>query len=87
MKNPRMSEKMLPITNKYALDEEATINTREQTKQSGHTNQPSSSKGHNKKRKADHSVNAVEWPRCNKEYRPKPGEFEGFLDRICIFHP
>jgi hypothetical protein len=82
-----MSEKMLPITNKYALDEEATINTREQTKQSGHTNQPSSSKGHNKKRKADHSVNAVEWPRCNKEYRPKPDEFEGFLDRICIFHP
>jgi hypothetical protein len=29
----------------------------------------------------------VEQPRCNKEYRPRPGEFEGFLDRICIFHP
>jgi hypothetical protein len=26
-------------------------------------------------------------PQCNKEYRPRPGEFEGFLDFICIFHP
>jgi hypothetical protein len=49
--------------------------------------QPSSSKAHDKNRKADHSVNIVEQPRCNKEYRPRPGEFEGFLDRICIFHP
>jgi hypothetical protein len=23
----------------------------------------------------------------DKEYRPRPGEFEGFLDHICIFHP
>jgi hypothetical protein len=29
----------------------------------------------------------MEWPRCNKEYHPKPDEFEGFLDCICIFHP
>jgi hypothetical protein len=29
----------------------------------------------------------VERPRRNKEYRPKPGEFEGSLDRICIFRP
>jgi hypothetical protein len=29
----------------------------------------------------------VEWPRHNKEYRPRLGEFDGFLDRICIFHP
>jgi hypothetical protein len=49
--------------------------------------QPSSSKGHNKKRKVDHFVNAMERPRFNKEYWPKSGEFEGFLDRICIFTP
>jgi hypothetical protein len=30
MKNPKMSEVMLAITNKYALTEEATLNTREQ---------------------------------------------------------
>jgi hypothetical protein len=48
--------------------------------------QRSSSKDHNKKSKAHCSVNNIEWPRCNKEYRPRPGEFEGFLDRICIFH-
>jgi hypothetical protein len=30
MKNPKMSEEMLAITNKYALTEEATLNTREQ---------------------------------------------------------
>jgi hypothetical protein len=29
----------------------------------------------------------VERLRHNKEYWPKPGEFEGFLDRNCIFHP
>jgi hypothetical protein len=29
----------------------------------------------------------MERPRRNKEYRPRPGEFEGILDRICIFHP
>jgi hypothetical protein len=53
----------------------------------GHTDQPSSSNSHDKKRKADHSTNAVERPRHNKEYWPKLGEFEGSLDRICIFHP
>jgi hypothetical protein len=89
MKNPRMSEVMLTITNRYALAEEVTLDTREQKKEndSGHADHPSSSKGHDKKRKADRSVNAVERLRHNKEYRPKPGEFEGFLDRICIFHP
>jgi hypothetical protein len=35
----------------------------------------------------DHSFNAVEHLRRNKEYRPKLGEFEGFLDHNCIFHP
>jgi hypothetical protein len=88
MKSPRTSEEMLAITNKYALTEEVTLDTREQKKEkeSSHTDQPSSSKGHDKKRKADCSVNAVEWPRCNKEYRCRLGEFKGFLDRICIFH-
>jgi hypothetical protein len=61
MKNPRMSEEMLAITNKYALAKE-TLDTREQKKEKelGYSDQPSSSKGHDKKRKADHSVNIVE---------------------------
>jgi hypothetical protein len=75
MKSPRILEAMFAIANRYALAKEATLDTREQKKEkdSGHIDQPSSSKGHDKKRKADHSVNAVERPRCNKEYRPKPG--------------
>jgi hypothetical protein len=89
MKNPRTSKAMFTITNKYALAKEATLDTREQKKEKdlGHTDRPSSSKCHDKKRKVDRSVNVVERPWCNKEYQPKPGEFEGFLDRICIFHP
>jgi hypothetical protein len=64
MKNPRMSEEMLAITNKYALVEELILDTREQKmkKESGHRVQPSLSKGHDKKRKVDHSVNTVEQP-------------------------
>jgi hypothetical protein len=46
---------MFSITNRYALVEEATLDTREQKKESGHPDQPSSSKGHKKKRKLDHS--------------------------------
>jgi hypothetical protein len=89
LKNPMMSEEMFVIANKYALVEEAALDTREQKneKELGCSDQPSSSKGHHKKRKADRSVNNVERPRCNKEYCPRLGEFEGFLDRICIFHP
>jgi hypothetical protein len=89
MKNSRTSEAMFAIANRYALAEEVTLDTREQEKEkdSGNMDQPSLPKGHDKKRKADHSVNAVEWPQCSKEYHPKPGEFEGFLDRIRIFHP
>jgi hypothetical protein len=70
MKNPRTSEAMFTITNRYALAEEASLDTREQKKErdSGHADQPSSSKGHDKKRKADHSVNVLEWLRRNKEY-------------------
>jgi hypothetical protein len=37
MKNPRTPEEMLAIANKYALAEEATLDTWEQ-KESGHTN-------------------------------------------------
>jgi hypothetical protein len=64
MKNPRMSEEMLAITNKYALAKEATLDIREQKKEkeSSHTDQSSSSKRHDKKRKADHSMNNVERP-------------------------
>jgi hypothetical protein len=89
VKNPRTSKEMLVIANKYTLAEEAALNTIEQKKdkESGHTDQPSSSKGHHKKRKADHSVNNIERLHHNKEYGTKPGEFKGFLDRIYIFHP
>jgi hypothetical protein len=67
-KNPRTLEAMFAIANKYALAEEGTLDTREQKKEkeSGHTDQPSSYKGHNKKRKEDCSVNMVERPRRNK---------------------
>jgi hypothetical protein len=89
MKNSRTSEEMLAIDNKYALAKEATLYTREQKKdkEPDPSDQPSSSKSHDKKRKVDLSVNNVERSRHNKEYRPMPGEFKGFLDRICIFHP
>jgi hypothetical protein len=61
MKNTKTSEKMLAIANKYALAKEATLDTREQRKEeSDHVDQPCSSKGHDKKRKVDHSVNNVE---------------------------
>jgi hypothetical protein len=39
-------------------------------KESGRTDHPSSSKGHDEKRKSDCSINAVERPQCNKEYGP-----------------
>jgi hypothetical protein len=61
---------MLTIANKYALAEEVTLDIREQKKdkESAQSDQPSSSKGHDKKRKVDRSVNNVDQPRCNKEY-------------------
>jgi hypothetical protein len=77
---------MFSIANRYTLAKEATLNTREQ-KESGLPDHPSSSKCHDKKRKPYLSVNAVEQPHHHKEYHPRPGEFEGFLDPICIFHP
>jgi hypothetical protein len=60
MKNPRTSKQMLAIANKYALAEEVTLDTREQKTESFHTDQNSSSQGHDKKRKEDCSVNMVE---------------------------
>jgi hypothetical protein len=50
MKNSRTSEALFAITNKYALAEEATLNTREQKmeKELSHMDQPSLSKGHDK---------------------------------------
>jgi hypothetical protein len=64
MKNPRTSEEMFAIANRYALVEEATLDNREQKeKELGYMDQPSLSKSHDKKRKADRSVNAVERPR------------------------
>jgi hypothetical protein len=51
MKNPRMSEKILAIINKYALAEEVTIDTRDQKKDKelGHSDQPITSKSNDKK--------------------------------------
>jgi hypothetical protein len=77
---------MFSIANRNALAEEATLDRREK-KESSHPDQPSSSMGHDQKGKPDCSVNMVERPQCHKEYQPRPDEFEGFLDRICIFHP
>jgi hypothetical protein len=65
MKIPRTLEQMFSITNKYAMAEEVTLDTREQ-KESGHLDQPSSSKGHDKKRKLDRSVDVVERHRHHK---------------------
>jgi hypothetical protein len=64
MKNSRTSEAMFAITKKYALAEEVALNTREQKKEkdSGRADQPSSSKGHDKKRKMACCINAVEHP-------------------------
>jgi hypothetical protein len=82
MKNPRTSKEMLAITNKYVLAEEATIDTGDQkNKELGHSDQPSTSKSNDKKRKLDRSMTNVERLGCTKEY-----QFVGFLVRICIFH-
>jgi hypothetical protein len=62
MKNPRILEAMFAIANRYALAEEVTLDTREQKKEkdSGHADQPIKSKGQDKKRKMNRSINAVE---------------------------
>jgi hypothetical protein len=49
---------------------------------------PNTTKSNDKKRKLDCFVVSVEWSRHNNtEYQPRLGEFERFMDRICIFHP
>jgi hypothetical protein len=57
-----MSEEMLAIANKYALAEEATLDTRDQKKDKelGHSDQPNTTKNNDKKRKSDRSVAEVE---------------------------
>jgi hypothetical protein len=87
MKNPKTSEDKLAITNKCTLAKEATIYTKEQKrdKESGHSDQLDTSKSQDKRRKMDCSVVNIERPHCNKEYQPRLGEFEGFLDQIYIF--
>jgi hypothetical protein len=88
-KNPRTSEEMLAITNKYALAEEATLDNREakKDKKPNHMDRPGTSKPNDKKTKHDHSVTNMERPHHNRiEYRPWSGEYEGFLDGIYIFH-
>jgi hypothetical protein len=76
MKNLPMSEEMLAIANKYALAEEASLDTIEQKKEKepGPSNQSDSSKSHGKKRKVDRSMANVERPHHNKECRPRLGE-------------
>jgi hypothetical protein len=51
MKNHRMSEAMFTVANKYAPVEEVTLDTIDQKKEkeSGLTDRPNSSKGHDKK--------------------------------------
>jgi hypothetical protein len=58
MKNPRTSEEMLAIANKYALAEEATLDNRDtkKDKEPSQSDRPDPSKNNNKKRKHDHSV-------------------------------
>jgi hypothetical protein len=53
----------------------------------GHSDQPSTSKSNNKKRKSDCSIANVERSCHNKEYQPQLGEYESILEQICIFHP
>jgi hypothetical protein len=65
MKNPRTSEEMLAIANKYALAEEATIGSKDSKKdkmpsQSGPSR---TSKSNDKKRKFDCSVANVHRPK------------------------
>jgi hypothetical protein len=62
MKNLRMFEELLAIANKYSLAKEATINTRDlkTDKELSHSDQPSTSKNNDKKRKSDCSVVNVE---------------------------
>jgi hypothetical protein len=67
MKNIRMSEELLAITNKYTLAVEVTLDTRDQKdKDLAHSDPPGTSKNNDKKRKADQSVANVEPLHRNK---------------------
>jgi hypothetical protein len=61
MKNPRTTEKMLAIANKYTLDTRYQKKDRELS----YSDQPSTLKNNHKKRKSDHFVANVEQPRYN----------------------
>jgi hypothetical protein len=80
MKTPRTFEEMLPIANKYALAEEATIDNRDskKDKESGPSDRPNTSKSNNKKRKLGRSMANVERP-CRNEikYRPDRESLKG----------
>jgi hypothetical protein len=90
MKNPRTSEEMLAIANKYALVEEATHETRESKKDKKLCcpDQAGISKSNYGKRKPDRTVANVE-RLCHSRtvYRPLPDMYVGYLDGICMFHP
>jgi hypothetical protein len=89
MKNPKTCVEIMAIANTYALVEEVTLGTREpkKDKESDHSDQPGTLKSNDKKRMSDRSsMTNIEWMHCNKNYQPRPREFKGFLDRICIFH-
>jgi hypothetical protein len=88
--DPRTPEEMLAITNKYALEEEVTLDNRDTKKDKVlcKSDLPDTSKNTDKKRKPYCSMAKIEWLRHNStEYRPWPGEFEGSLDMIFIFYP
>jgi hypothetical protein len=90
MKNPRAFKETLAITNKYALAEEMTLNNRDakKDKESSQSDRSDTSKNNDKMRKPDGSLVNVEQSQCNRtKYRPWLVEFEGFLERISIFHP
>jgi hypothetical protein len=90
VKNSKSSEEMPAIDNKYTIAEEATLDNREtkKDKESSQSDRPSTSKTNDKKRKHYHSIATVKQPQRNRiEYWPRPGEFECFLEGICIFHP
>jgi hypothetical protein len=78
------------IANKYALAEEVTLDNKDtkKDKELSQSDQPNTYKNNDKKRKLNWCVANVE-QQCHNStmYRPRLGEFKGFLDRICIFHP
>jgi hypothetical protein len=90
IKNLRTSEEMLAITNKYTLAMEATLYNRDikKDKEPSQSDRPGPSKINDEKRNPNRSMANVEQPRHSRtKYQSRPGEFEGFLDRICMFLP